>query len=145
MRAKGFSERRLLSVAIPCTLFPAVRDRATLTTSCQGNVPKFPSLAAAIISLQAEPVNVSTAGERLRWSCVALRRTMADHWPRIYPSELEAAIADKLLETKDWFAIKSLINKHATLPIGGEGDRPPAVNGIPQSERAAFLEALAVL
>jgi hypothetical protein len=45
----------------------------------------------------------------------------------ITDSELEAAIADKLLATKDWLAIKALINKHATLPIGGEGDRPPPV------------------
>jgi hypothetical protein len=30
----------------------------------------------------------------------------------ITDAALETAIADKLLKTKDWFAIKGLINKH---------------------------------
>jgi hypothetical protein len=58
---------------------------------------------------------------------------------------LETAVADKLLETKDWFAIKGLINKYATVPVGGEGDRPVLVINIPQGNRAAFLEALETL
>jgi hypothetical protein len=63
----------------------------------------------------------------------------------ITDKELETAIADKLLETKDWFAIKGLINKYAAVPVGGEGDRPVLVINIPQGNRAAFLEALAAL
>jgi hypothetical protein len=55
---------------------------------------------------------------------------------------LEMAIADKLLATKDWSAIKGLINGHAVLPIGAGGDRPNLIVNIPQSGRAAFLEAL---
>jgi hypothetical protein len=55
---------------------------------------------------------------------------------------LETAIADKLLATKDWPAIKGLINGHAVLPIGAGGDRPNLIVNIPQSDRAAFLEAL---
>jgi hypothetical protein len=63
----------------------------------------------------------------------------------ITDGELESAIADKLLETKDWFAIKGLINKYGTLPIGGARDRPVSVVNITQGNRAAFLEALAAL
>jgi hypothetical protein len=58
-------------------------------------------------------------------------------------AELETAIADKLLETKDWFAIKGLINKHVLFSTGR--DRPVSATDIPQSARAAFLEALEAL
>jgi hypothetical protein len=63
----------------------------------------------------------------------------------ITDKELETAVADKLLKTKDWFTIKCLINKYATVPVGGEGDRPVLVINIPQGNRAAFLEALETL
>jgi len=55
---------------------------------------------------------------------------------------LETAIADKLLVTRDWSAIMDLINGHAMLPIGAGGDRPNLIVNIPQSDRAAFLQAL---
>jgi hypothetical protein len=55
---------------------------------------------------------------------------------------LETAIADKLLVTRDWSAIKDLINGHAMLSIGAGGDRPNLIVNIPQSDRAAFLQAL---
>jgi hypothetical protein len=57
----------------------------------------------------------------------------------ITDAALETAIADKLLKTKDWFAIKGLINKHVP---PRQPDRPASATDIRQGDRATFLEEL---